>query len=128
VTLVELHLDVTRIADALEKLVFLVERMVYPPPPAEIKIQQATMDDLRFVGEEVIMQMQQEKSEFAQRYNVMPDSPAFAQAIQDWESQMRKIHGEEWKAPEDWKGIFARAQAASGAGGVEAGSSAEAAR
>jgi hypothetical protein len=115
-----------RVADALEKLVFLLEKLVFPPPPRDVKVIQADLDDLKVVGEEEILKMREEKTEFARRYQVMPDSPAFGQAILDWENQMRNIHGEEWRPPEDWRSILAQAQRQAGIRGEQASSTAEA--
>ena len=108
-TLVELHVDVGRIADALEKIQFLLEKLVYPPAPADIKVRQATLDDLHTVSEEDVTRMQAEQADFAARFRVTPGSPAMMQALADWEGEQRSIHGENWEAPEDWMSIFARA-------------------
>jgi hypothetical protein len=113
-TLVELHVDVARVADALEKLVFLLEKLVFPPLPAEPKVEQATLDDLHSPTEEDYIQMQAEKLAFAEQYQVAPDSPAFSRMILAWEEQQRYIHGEEWQSPKDWRSIMAEAERRTG--------------
>jgi len=45
-TLVELHVDVARVANALEKIAELLEKLVCEPPEADIPVQQSTLDDL----------------------------------------------------------------------------------
>ena len=108
-TLVELHVDLARVADALERIVFLLEKLVFPPPPAEVKIHQATLDDLHTATPEEIARMQAEQMEFAERYRVVPNSPAMMQALMDWETEQRSLYGEDWQAPEDWRTILAGA-------------------
>jgi hypothetical protein len=111
-TLVELHVDLSRAADALERIVFLLEKLVFPPPPADVKVQQATLDDLHTTSEEDIARMQADQMDFAEKFRVVPGSPAMMQAMVDWEDQQRSIHGEDWQAPdkEAWRSIFAAAQ------------------
>ena len=119
-TLLELHADVGRVADALEKLVFLLEKLVFPPP-RDVKVQQATLDDLRFTTPDDVARMQTEQAEFAERYNVVPGSDAFDLAIlMDWEQQQKGIHGQGWKPPEDWRKIMAQAQRQEGESRTEA--------
>ena len=123
-TLLELKVDIGRVADSLEKIVFLLEKLVFPPPPADVKVEQATLDDLRTVAPEDIERMRGEQAEFAERYNVVPGSPAFAQALMHWEEQQKAIYGEEWKAPDDWRTILAAAERG-GPGREETGAAAE---
>lgn len=107
-TLVELHLDVARIGDALEKIALLLEKLAFEPPPREdVKVHQATLDDLHTTSEEDVQRMQAEQMDFAERYRVLPGSPAMMQALVDWEDQQRSIHGENWQAPDDWRSILA---------------------
>jgi hypothetical protein len=126
--LLELHADVSRVADALEKLVFLLEKLVFPPQPPEIKVQQATLDDLKTVSEDDIIRMREEQTEFARRYQVMPNSPAFAQALFDWEAQMRGVYGERWEPPQDWRTIISQAASRAGGGGEQTDAPAQAAQ
>jgi hypothetical protein len=119
VTILEVHADVSRIADSLEKLVFLLEKLVFPPPPPDLKVEQATLDDLRYVGEEEILKMQREKQALAERFNVIADSPAFVAAAQQWEIDQRRIHGEAWEPP-DWRGVYQSARSQQGDGGEPA--------
>jgi|SRR5215471_20543225 len=106
-TLLELHMDVARVADALEKIVFLLEKLVTEPPAADIRVQQSTLDDLHDASPEQIGRMQAEQQEFAERYRVMPGSPAMMQALVDWENEQRMLYGEKWQAPADWRSILA---------------------
>ena len=117
-TLLELHVDVSRAADALEKIVFLLERLVYPQVPDRMPVRQATLDDLHIVTPEDVGQMKEEQIEFAERYRVVPGSEAMVRALQDWEAQQRNLYGEEWKAPEDWRAIFAARETTGQGGGV----------
>jgi hypothetical protein len=109
-TLVEVHVELSRVADNLEKLVFLLEKLVFPPPPADLPVQQATLDDLHIVTQEDHVRMAQEQMAFAERYRVAPGSEAFAHALQLWEEEQRSIYGEAWEAPQDWRAIFAAAE------------------
>lgn len=111
-SLIDIRVDMGRVADALEKIVFLLEKLVFPPPPADVKVHQATLDDLHTTGEADIARMQADQMDFAEKFRVVPGSPAMRQALVDWEDQQRSIHGEEWKAPEgeEWRSIFAAAQ------------------
>lgn len=106
-TLVELHVDVARVANALEKIAELLEKLVTEPPPADIQVQQSTLDDLHDTSPEQIVRIQAEQQEFAERYQVMPGSPAMMQALVDWENEQRMLYGEEWQAPNDWRSILA---------------------
>ena len=106
-TLVELHVDVARVADALERIVFLLEKLVFPPAPAEVKVQQATLDDLHSMSEEDYARIQAEQAAFAERYRVVAGSPAMMQALVEWEDEQRSLYGKEWKAPDDWRSILA---------------------
>lgn len=124
-TLLELHADVGRVADALEKIVFLLEKLVFPPPLGDVKVEQATLDDLHIVTEEDVIRMREEQQAFAERYQVVPNSPAEAQALIYWEEQQRSIYGEEWKAPDDWRAIMAQAGRESGPGRAQAEAAAQ---
>lgn len=124
-TLLELNADMGRVADALEKLVFLLERLVFPPPPANLKVQQATLDDLHMPTEESTVKMREEQQQFAERYQVAPNTPAFAQALIYWEEQQKAIYGDEWQAPEDWRSILAQAERQGGQGRTEADAAAQ---
>ena len=117
-TLLEFHADLTRVANSLERIAFLLEKLVFPPQPADVQVHQATLDDLHVISPEDVERIRAEQTEFAERYNVVPDSPAMGREILAWEAEQRRIHGEEWKAPaaEEWKAIFARSYAAPGAG------------
>lgn len=106
-TLVELHVDVARVAGALEKIVFLLEKLVLEPPRQDMKVHQATLADLHVTSEEDVARMQAEQVQFAERFRVMPGSPAMMQALVDWEDLQRSIHGEKWEPPEDWRAIYA---------------------
>ena len=108
-TLVELHVDVARVANALEKIVSLLEKLVLPPPPADLKIRQATVDDLRIVTPEDQVRMLQEQMAFGELHRVVPGSEAFDRELVVWEQEQRSLHGEEWKAP-DWAAAFVAAQ------------------
>lgn len=108
-TLLELHVDVARVADALERIVFLLEKLVFPPRPADVKVHQATLDDLHTVTPEDVARMGAEQMEFAERFRVVPGTPAMSQAVQEWEAEQRSLYGEDWQAPEDWRTIFAAA-------------------
>jgi hypothetical protein len=106
-TLLELHVELGRVADALDKIVFLLEKLIFPPAPAEVKIHQATLDDLHTVTPEDHARIQQEQRTFAERYGVVAGSPAMMRAIVDWETEQRNIYGETWQAPDDWRSILA---------------------
>lgn len=107
-TLVELHVDVARVADALEKLVFLVEKLVYPPAPMNASVQPATLADLYTPTEQDHLRIKNQQSAFAELHRVMPGSEAFDRELLLWEEEQRRIHGEEWKAP-DWAFAFGAA-------------------
>lgn len=106
-TLVELHLDVSRVANALEKIASLLEKLVFEPRPQEVKVHQATLDDLHTVTEEDVARMQAEQMDFAERFRVVAGSPAMMRSLVDWEDQQRSIHGEKWQGPDDWRTILA---------------------
>lgn len=110
-TLLQVSVDLARVADALEKIVFLLEKLTLPPQPADVQVHQATVEDLHVVSPEDVERITAEQADFAERYRVVPNSPAMAREIMAWEAEQRKLYGEEWKAPEDWKGIFARSYA-----------------
>jgi len=105
-TLVELHVDLSRAADALEKIVFLLEKLAFPPPAAEVEVHQATLDDLHIVTPEDQERIAQEQLAFAERYRVVPGSEAFARELAAWEEEQRSLHGQDWQAP-DWAAVFA---------------------
>lgn len=121
-TLIELKVDLSRIADSLERVVFLLERLVFPPPPADVKVQQSTLDDLHIITPEGQQRITEEQAAFAERYRVVPGSEAFAQALADWEVEQRSLYGETWEAPEDWRTILREADRAGGARREPAGS------
>ena len=110
-TLLEFHADLSRVADSLEKIAYLLEKIAFPPPPTDVQVHQATLDDLHVVSPEDVEHMQAEQAEFAERYRVVPNSPAMAREIMAWEAEQRKLYGKDWEAPEDWKAIFARSYA-----------------
>lgn len=108
-TLVEFHVDVGRIADALEKIVYLLEKLVIPPLPADVKVTQATLDDLHIVSPEDVAKMAQDQARFAEIHRVVPGSEAFDAVLLDWEAEQRELHhGEDWKPP-PWAEILAAA-------------------
>ena len=45
-TLVEFHADLARVANALDRIAFLLEKLVTVPPEREVRVEQATLDDL----------------------------------------------------------------------------------
>ena len=104
--LFEIKVELNRVAEALERIVYLLERLVYPPPAGEVKVQQATLDDLHIITPEDQGRIAEEQAAFAERYQVVPGSPAFSQALQEWEEEQRSIYGENWQAPEDWRAIW----------------------
>jgi hypothetical protein len=115
-TLVDLHVDVGRVADALEKIVYLLEKLAFPPSPAPAQVQQATLDDLHIVTADDHQRIQEQWIAFAERYRVVPGSDAFFRELVGWEEEQRSIHGQEWQAP-DWAAAFtAAARSAGGAG------------
>lgn len=108
--LVELTTDLTRVADALERIAFLLDRLVYPPLAADVKeVHQATLDDLHVVTPEDLERINEEQVAFAQRYRVVPGSEAMALALKAWEDEQRSVYGETWQPPEDWRTVFAAA-------------------
>lgn len=113
--LVEWHVEMNRVADALERIAYLLERLVYPPLPADIQVQQATLKDLHFITPEDHARITEEQAAFAARYQVVPGSEAFADALAEWEREQRSLYGENWQPPDDWRSIFR--EAAEGAGG-----------
>lgn len=123
-TLVELHVDLARVADSLEKIVFLLEKLVFPPVPAEVKVHQASLDDLHTVTPEDVARIEAEQMEFAERFRVVPGSPAMGQVLQEWEAEQRSLYGENWQAPEDWKTIVAAAERSDRSGRESSGSAA----
>jgi len=110
-TLVEFHADVSRLADALERIVFLLEKLVFPSAPADVQVHQATLDDLHVFTPEDQARIVAEQAAFAERYRVTPGSPAMMEALRDWEAEQRSVYGEEWQAPDDWRTILAAARA-----------------
>jgi hypothetical protein len=112
--LIEIRTDLTRVADALERIAYLLERLVYPPLPADIQVQQATLQDLHIVTPEDHQRMTEEQAAFAARYHVMPGSEAFGDALADWEAEQRSLYGENWQAPDDWRKVFREAAEATG--------------
>jgi hypothetical protein len=117
-TLLEFHADLTRVADSLEKIAFLLEKLVFPPTPADVRVHQATLDDLHVVSPEEVERIQAEQDQFAAAHRVVPGSPAMSREIQAWMEEQKRIHGDEWQAPQDeeWKAIFAGSYAAPSAG------------
>lgn len=107
-TLLELHVDVGRIADALEKIVFLLEKLVIPPLPAGVRVTQATLDDLHIVAPEDVARMAEDQQRFAEVHRVVPGSEAFDAELLAWEAEQKKVHGQDWKPP-DWAEILTAA-------------------
>lgn len=107
-TLVELHVDVGRIADALEKIQFLLEKLVFTPAPADVKVQQATLDDLHIITPDDLARQQAEQMAFAELHRVVPGSEAFDQELLEYADRQRSIHGVDWEAP-DWAQAFIQA-------------------
>lgn len=108
-TLVELHVDLARVAESLEKIVYLLEKLVIPPLPADVRVTQATLDDLRSITPEDTVRMAEEQMRFAELHRVVPGSEAFDAEFLDWEARQKEIHGEEWKPP-DWAEAIASAR------------------
>jgi hypothetical protein len=109
VTLLELHVDVARVANALERIVFLLEKLVLAPPPADVRVQQATLDDLHIITPDDTERIKSDQMRFAEIHRVVPGSEAFATELMAWEREQRSLHGEDWKAP-DWAEILVSAQ------------------
>lgn len=107
-TLLEFHVDMTRIADALEKIVFLLEKLVIPPLPADVRVTQATLDDLHIVAPEDVARMTAEQERFAEMHRVVPGSEAFDAELLAWEAEQKELHGEDWRPPE-WAEILTTA-------------------
>ena len=109
-TLIEIKVEMGRVADALERIEFLLERLAYPPSSPQAPVQQATLDDLHIVTPEDHQRMAEEQQAFAERHQVVPGSPAMAQALIDWEEAQRNLYGNHWQAPQDWKAVFVAAE------------------
>ena len=109
-TFVEFHADLARVANALERIAHFLEVLAIPVPAGDVKVQQATLDDLHTFSPEDLARQQEEQLLFAERYRVAPVSTAMMEALRiEWEEQQRSIHGESWKPPENWKAIYAAA-------------------
>ena len=117
-SLVEIKVDLNRVADALEKIQFLLEKLVFAPVPDTRDFRQSTLDDLHIVSEEDHQRVIEEQAAFAERYRVVPGSPAMAQALMDWEAEQRHVYGEKWQAPNDWRTILAEAERSGGRAGT----------
>ena len=107
-TLLELTVDVGRVADALEKIVFLLEKLVIPPLPADVRVDQASLDDLHIITPEDTVRMAEEKMRFGELHRVVPGSEAFDDELLRYEAEQKELHGETWKAP-TWAAVFTEA-------------------
>lgn len=107
-TLFEFHADVARVANALDRIVFLLEKLVIAPPPRDVRVEKATLDDLHVIEPEEIARMQAERERFAEMHRVVPGSEAFVDDLFAWEAEQRRINGQDWKAP-DWASTFTAA-------------------
>ena len=118
-----------RLADALERLVFLVEKLVLPPPAPDVNsVHAATLDDLHMPTEEDTIRMQQEQQDFADLRQVMPNTPAFAREMIAWMEEQRYVHGEQWQPPQDWRTVLSEAYREAYGDGASAEAPAQAAR
>ena len=91
-----------------------------PELPRDIKIRPAGLDDLYQATPERNERVLAEQAEFAERYGVVPGSDAMWEAVRAWEVEQRSLYGDEWKAPEDWRAIFAGIHREGEAGGKRA--------
>ena len=113
----DLHNVVTELSGIralLERLVQAIERLSPPiattldndSPP----VYQSTLDDLHTIDDETTERACQERSALAERFGVVADSPAFDQAVRDYEQEMRRVHGKEAASAVDWNEAFGEAQ------------------
>jgi len=123
-TLLELHVDLARVANALDRIVFLLEKLVIEPPPRDVRVTQATLDDLHMATPEAIERMAEEQARFAEVHRVVPGSEAFTEELLAWEARQRRLHGEGWKEPE-WAEIFTAALGGGGTVREHAGAAAQ---
>lgn len=123
-TLIEFHADVTRVANALERIVFLLEKLVIPPLPADVSVMKATLDDLHIITPEDAARTAAEQMRFAEIHKVVPGSEAFDSALLAWEAEQRELHGEAWNPPA-WAEVFATAAGGGRAAREPAGAASE---
>jgi hypothetical protein len=108
----DFHADLSGISALLERLVQAIERLS-PPPTSTIDndpppVHQSTLDDLHTIDDETAERAHQERSELAARFGVVVNSPAFDRAMQEYEQEMRRLHGEGTEI--DWNEAYKRAQ------------------
>ena len=103
--------DLSEIRALLERLVQAIERLSPPPISPDTNdhppVYQSTLDDLHTIDDEASERAKRERAELAMRFGVVPDSPAFDVAMQQYEQEMRRLHGKDFTV--DWEAAFAEA-------------------
>lgn len=100
----------TRLADAAERLA-----PVLPPDDAQAPVYQAGPADIHLIDDEAGEQVRAGMQIVAERYGVVPGSPAFDVALRDYEQEMKRVYGDDTVL--DWEEIFKQA----GEGSQQAG-------
>lgn len=114
--MLDFPVNLDRVADELARtnalllrLVQAIERVspVLPSPDDQPPVYQATLDDLHTIDDEAAERAREGKEAIALRFGVVPDSPAFAVALAQYEEEMRRVYGKDTVV--DWEKIFEEA-------------------
>ena len=102
---IDFPINLDRVASALEKIANCLERAYSLPPPGDLRpIEVAQLSDLKVIDSAADERRQQDRADLALRYGVVPDSPAFEEALKFYEEQRKRFYAEE-KAI-DWEEAF----------------------
>lgn len=94
------------ISTLLLRLVQAVERVspVLPSPDEAPPVYQAQPQDVHAIDDEAQELARAGEFVFAERYGVVPGSPAFRAAMADYEREMRRVYGDDTTI--DWPEVF----------------------
>lgn len=97
--------------ELLLRLVQAVERVspVLTSPDDAPPVYQAQASDVHTIDDAAQERLRAGAYAFASRYGVVPGSPAFEDAMQNYEEEMRRIYGD--GAAVDWEEVFRKAAA-----------------
>ena len=108
-SLIDFPINLDRVAAALERIADCLERAYPAPTPEELRpIEVAQLSDLKVIDSEADQRKSDENAELAMRWGVVPNSPAFEEALAAYEKEHDRFYTSKGEEPPkiNWEEAF----------------------